>query len=203
MFIFALAGGPCPRAEDFGQNPWVDHLCLKPMRPNVRLDSQLMSTQDVHAFLQPCCTVLPDTPMGIQWGMLPSCQRPLPHRFQGWQGWCTCYAMLGIWEDNATAEPHSVVYVVLVWSLIDSKCLYLQCSFSSFKSLACLKLDTGWYWKNTGRSESGCLGRCDTASWYSRYIMAHLHIVKIHSKNQRNLYRHINVNLSHQQICMV
>lgn len=54
MFIFALAGGPCPRAEDFGQNPWVDHLCLKPMRPNVRLDSQLMSTQDVHAFFQPC-----------------------------------------------------------------------------------------------------------------------------------------------------
>ena len=117
MFIFALAGGPCPRAEDFGQNPWVDHLCLKPMRPNVRLDSQLMSTQDVHAFLQPCCTVLPDTPMGIQWGMLPSCQRPLPHRFQGWQGWCTCYAMLGIWEDNATAEPHSVVYVVSWYAL--------------------------------------------------------------------------------------
>ena len=122
---------------------------------------------------------------------MPSCQRPLPHRFQGWQSWCTCYAMLGIWEDYATNEPHSVVYVVLVWSLIDSKCLYLQCSFSSFKSLACLKLDTGWYWKNTGRSESGCLGRCDTASWYSRYIMAHLHIVKRHSKNQRNLYKHI------------
>ena len=120
----------------------------------------------------------------LQWAMLPSCQWPLPHRFQGWQG---SRAMRG--GIYTTAEPYSVVFL---WSLIDwfkvfvpSMHIYIYLYLQRLQNLA-------------------CLGRCHRAQWHC-YVHhgTSSHCQKTHQKPKESnrIYIYIYIYNIHIYLC--